>query len=200
MDMGLQIDPAAAAVSVSIMAGFLAVLVKLSALSSMKERRNDSAESLRRAKVSLLAGTLDLESYERAADDAKAAALAYEAAAAVPETFRSPRSRNEVPQMSSQSSVLDLDRLERGSRQPLEAPVPSDEGSQSEARSSLVGDLMFGFIMVQLVALFAFSTLPDPVMDGRPADPFCDPCAQLQAQKAAQSGSDGVAQSVTEQV
>jgi hypothetical protein len=58
---------------------------------------------------------------------------------------------------------------------------------------------MFGFILLQLVGMFAFSTLPDPVMEGRPAfDPLCDPCAQLQLQ--AKTKSDGVTPSIAENV
>jgi hypothetical protein len=57
---------------------------------------------------------------------------------------------------------------------------------------------MFGMVMVPLLSLFMFSIQPDAVMEGRQyVDPNCDPCIQLQREKAK---SDGVAQSITEQV
>jgi hypothetical protein len=213
MDMGFQADPVASAASISIIAGLGAFLSKMSGLGSLREQRDTAAETLRKARVLLLAGKLDLESYERAAAVAEAAAQEYESAKTIlslgntqvqigdptatppkrrtteaPGSSQASRSRNDVPQMTQAA----INRLgdSRG--------VRPNEGSQSENRS-LFGDLMFGFTIAQLLALFAFSTLPDPVMERREADPFCDPCAQLQA-KLAPRLPEGVAQVITEEV
>jgi hypothetical protein len=213
MDLGLQVDPVATAASISIMAGFGAFLSKISGLSSLRTQRDSAAESLRKAKVLLLAGTLDLESYERAAAAAKTSAQEYEAAKTilsvgstqvqigdptaaanprgkVPKNSRDSPSRNDVPQMTQ--TALDS----RGSGRPQLRPR-ANEGPEPESVSSPIGDIMFGFILVQLMALFMFSLLPDPVMESRSAvDPNCDPCVQLHAK----AKTNGATPSITERV
>jgi hypothetical protein len=208
--MGFQADPVAAAASLSIMGGLGAFLAKMSSLGGLREQRDTAAETLRKARVLMLAGKLDLESYERAVSAAEAATQEYESAktilafgktqvqigdpTATPSKERttgatgnsqaSPR-RNDVPQMT-QAALGDS----RG--------VRASEGSPSENRS-LLGDLMFGLTLAPLVAMFVFSTLPDPVMERREVDPFCDPCAQLQA-KLEPRLPEGVAKVITEKV
>lgn len=215
MDLGLQVDPVATAASISIMAGFGAFLSKMSGLSSLRAQRDSAAETLRQAKVLLLAGNLDLESYERAAAAAKTLGQEYEAAKTIfsvgttqvqigdptaapnlrekaplrPGREAAP-SRNDVPQMTQ--SALDS----RGSGRPLLRPR-AKEGSEPESVSSPVGDLMFGFILAQLMALFLFSMLPDPVTESRSAfDPNCEPCVQLHAK----AETNGVTPSITEKM
>jgi hypothetical protein len=179
----------------------------------LRAQRDSAAESLRKAKVLLLAGKLDVESYERAVAAAKALAQEYEAAKTilsvgttqvkigdptaavnlrekVPENSRASPSRNDVPQMTQ--SALDS----RGSGRPLLRPRAND-GSEPESVSSPVGDVMFGFILAQLMALFLFSMLPDPVMESRSAfDPNCEPCVQLHAN----AKGNGATPSITEKV
>jgi len=209
MDMGFAVDPAATASSISIMALFGAFLVKLSGLNRSRERRNSAAGNLREAKIALLAGNLDLESYERAATAAAASAQEYEAAktiislngadvlvgnrvdemypramnqtTTVIESSRVPK-RNEVPQMTQ--AALDRRGYSRGNQGAINQP-----GSEAENPSSPVGDLIFGLVLTPLLALFAFSlAAPDPLAQGGRAafDPSCDPCVQLQVQPKAQ--------------
>jgi hypothetical protein len=203
MNLDFQVDPLACASSISIMALFGALLVKRSGLSSMKKRRDSAAESLRKAKIALLAGNLDLESYERTATVAEASAQEYEAAkniiplgqaqvqiedwsaSPVPREMkqttkgtgnsRAPN-RNEVPQMTQ--SVVD--------RQGDSLQQRADGGSELESVSSPLGDVMFGLTIAPLICLFVFSLNPDPVMEAQnpsALDPLgCEPCVQLHAQ------------------
>jgi hypothetical protein len=209
MDMGFEVDTVASLSSISIMALFGALVVKIAGLSNMREQRDTAAGNFRKAKVSLLAGNLDVGSYERAAADAEASAEKYEAAKTLislgdaqvqlgdrdsnktAEVTKNSRARNKVPQMTQ--AVLDR----RGDSPGVEDPQPrASEGSESETSSPL-GDVMFGFIMAQLICLFAFSLGPDPVMEAVRAgefDPNCEPCAQLHVK----AKSDGIAQSSVE--
>jgi len=198
MDLGMQVDPVASAVSISTLAGLGAFMTKMSDLNNLEKQRDGAVESLRKAKALLLAGNLDLAAYERAAADAETLAQEYEAAKAfltlgqaeagsgdpgraaplsrgaakVTEVSRASRSRNEVPQMTQ--SVLDRRDESRGSAAP-----------QSESPSSPLGDLLFASIMAPLVGLFVFSLQPDSVMESRAAvDPACDPCADFKAKIA----------------
>jgi hypothetical protein len=199
MDLGMQVDPVASAVSISTLAGLGAFMTKMSDLNNLEKQRDGAVESLRKAKALLLAGNLDLAAYERAAADAETLAQEYEAAKAfltlgqavsagsgdpgraaplsrgaakVAEVSRASRSRNEVPQMTQ--SVLDRRDESRGSAAP-----------QSESPSSPLGDLIFASIMAPLVGLFVFSLQPDSVMESRAAvDPACDPCADFKAKIA----------------
>lgn len=204
MNVDFQVDPLASVSSISIMALFGALLLNRSALSSRKKRRDEAAESFRKAKVALLAGNLDLESYEASARAAEASAQDYEAAQnflpldedwtgpAVPrETNQATKatgasrapSRNEVPQMTQ--SVLDRQGDSRQHR--------ADGGSDSESVSSPLGDVLFGLTLVPLLGMFAFSLNPDPVMEAQRSsafDPNCEPCVQLHLQ----AKSDGIAQ------
>merc|ERR1719247_2789905 len=125
MDLGMQVDPVASAVSISTLAGLEAFMTKMSDLNNLEKQRDGAVESLRKAKALLLAGNLDLAAYERAAADAETLAQEYEAAKAfltlgqaetgsgdpsaaplsrgaakVAEVSRASRSRNEVPQMA----------------------------------------------------------------------------------------------------
>jgi hypothetical protein len=203
MNFDFQVDPLASVSSISIMALFGALLLNRSGLSSMKKRRDEAAENLRKAKIALLAGNLDLESYEASATAAEASAQEYEAAqnflpldedwtgpAALRETnqpkkagtSRAPN-RNEVPQMTQ--SVLDRQGDSRQQR--------ADRGSDSESVSSPLGDVLFGFTLLPLLGMFAFSLTPDPVMEAQRSsafDPNCEPCVQLHLQ----AKSDGIAQ------
>jgi hypothetical protein len=218
MNLDFHVDPLASASSISIMALFGAFLVKRSSLTSTKKRRDDAAENARKAKIALITGNLDLETYERTATAAEASAQEYEAAkniitlgkaqvqikewgappvpremnqtTKVTGSSRAPN-RNEEPQMTQ--SVLDRQGDSRGAKHRQQR---ADGGSDSESTSSPFGDVMFGFILAQLVCLFAFSLSPDPVMEAVNArsalDPNCEPCVQLHMR----AKSDGLAQPI----
>jgi len=223
MDMGFAVDPAATASSISIMALFGAFLVKLSGLNRSRERRNSAAGNLREAKIALLAGNLDLESYERAATAAAASAQEYEAAktiisvngadvlvgnridqmyprtmnqtTTVIESSRVPK-RNEVPQMTQ--AALDrrgyFRRAEHNQLRGNQGAI-DQPGSEAENPSSAVGDVMFGCVLASLLGLFAFSLTPDPLAQGSRAafDSNCDSCVELQIQPKAQSDVESMA-------
>jgi hypothetical protein len=215
MNLDFQVDPLASASSISIMVLFGALLVARSGFTSMKKRRDIAAENLRQAKIALLAGNLDLEAYERSATAAEASAQEYEAAkniiplgqprvqiedlitppvpreinqtTKVAGNSRAPN-RNDVPQMTQ--SVVDRKGYSRGEEHLQQR---ADGGSDSESPSSPFGDVMFGFILAQLICLFAFSLTPDPVMEANARsalDPYCDPCAQLHSK----AKSDAISQ------
>jgi len=197
MAMGFEVDYTAVASSMSIIAAIGASLVKISGLNRSRERRDRAEENLRAAKVALLTGKLDVESYEQAATAAAAAGQEYEAAKTiisvsgadvqigkringdwvrnkVTGNSRAPH-RNEAPQMTGAT----LDR-----RQP---------GSKSTNPSSAVGDVMFGVVLAPLLGLFAFSLTPDPFAEGSRVafDSSCDLC--VQSQPNAQSDVESMA-------
>lgn len=228
--MGFQADPVASAASIAILAGIGAFLMKMLSLSRIREERDSAAESRRKAQVLLLTGQLDLESYERATAVAETLEQEYEAAknvlsvgsaqvqigdptaaplerarTKVHENSRASPSRSNVTEMADhattkvQSTVAERPEVRpRAKEGRLVGRVAPTREPESESPRSLVGDIMFGMVMVPLLSLFMFSIQPDPVMEGRQyVDPNCDPCIQLQREKAK---SDGVAQSITEQV
>jgi len=211
MDMGFQVDSAAVISSISIMAILGAFLVKISGLKRSRDRRDTAAENLRAAKIALLAGNLDVESYERAATAAAASLQEYEASKTiisvngadvqignriddeysadlypramnqtkrVTENSRAPL-RNEAPQMTQAA----IDRRRRDGESATNQP-----GSKSESPFSVVGDVMFGFVLAPLLCLFAFSLTPDPLTQGSRAafDSNCDSCVQMQIQPKAE--------------
>jgi hypothetical protein len=212
MDMGFEVDSAAVVSSISIMAVFGALLVRISGLNRLRERRDSAAGNLRAAKIALLTGNSDLDSFERAATAAAAAGQEYDTAKTiisvngadvqignridesfpratnqttqVIENSRAPR-RNEVLQMTQSA----LDRREYAGRAEHHqlrgnGGAINQPGSESENPSSPVGDVLFGLVLAPLLCLFAFSLTPDPLTQGSRAafDPYCDPCVQLQIQ------------------
>jgi hypothetical protein len=208
MDMGFEVDPAAAVSSISILALCGALLLKISGLTRMRERRDSAAGNLREAKIALLTGSLDLESYERAATAAAASAQEYEVAKTIisvdgaqvqigiPTDESLDSSASRLRAMNQTTEVTENLRPTKRNEVPqMTQSVPmrraydrraearGDEGSKSGNPSSLIGDIMLGFTLTPLLGLFAFSLTPDPVAQGRSAfDLNCDPCAQRQVQ------------------
>jgi hypothetical protein len=172
MDMGFQVDSAAAASSISIIAMLGAFVVKISGLNRSRERRDSAEENLRAAKVALLAGNLDVETYERAVTAAAASVQEYEAA------------KNIISVNAADVQIWN------GNESAINQP-----GSKSENPSSAVGDVMFGCVLASLLGLFAFSLTPDPLAQGSRAafDSNCDSCVELQIQPKAQSDVESMA-------
>jgi hypothetical protein len=80
MDLGFQVDPVASTTSALIMIGCVWGYINMINFSKMRQKRDNEAQLLRNAKVLVLAGKLDADTYERAVADAKRAAQQYEAA------------------------------------------------------------------------------------------------------------------------
>jgi len=121
----------------------------------------------------VLAGNLDVESYERAVTAAAASVQEYEASKTI---ISFSAADVQIGNRSNESAII----------QP---------GSKSEKSSSVVGDVMFASVLAPLLCLFAFSLTPDPLAQGSRAafDSNCDQCVQLEIQPKAQYDVESMA-------
>lgn len=83
MDLGFQVDPVASATSASILVGCVWGYINMINFSNVRQRRDSDAQILRNAKILVLAGKMDVDTYERAVADAERSAQEYAAFKAV---------------------------------------------------------------------------------------------------------------------
>ena len=101
-ELGFQVDPSATASSLLVLGSFAALQLKINKAQGYRETRDAALQAFRLAQLKQLDGKLAAEEVERAADAARGAVEAYQAARRVvavlgAELRRSPRFRNSEP-------------------------------------------------------------------------------------------------------
>jgi hypothetical protein len=101
MDLGFQVDPVASTTSAAILIGSVWGYMHMINLSKRRQWRDVEAQSLRTAKVMVLTGKMDPDTYERAVEAAERSSQEYEAAKTftAKDQARIPHLWNVVPQL-----------------------------------------------------------------------------------------------------
>lgn len=119
MDMGFQVDPLASATSLSIMMGFVWGYLNMLDFSKKRARRDSDAQLLQNAKVMVLTGKLDADTYERAVADAERSRREFEATRTLSGIFVSSPVQPRQPQVRASLSPRSNQRGEQDGQDEL---------------------------------------------------------------------------------